>query len=337
MDGDKKDRVRDADLNEANKDSEKPKVPVTTTKPLPSKPAKPLPSLIASSKPPGPTKSLTPTLKTIMLPGKPKASKLGIVKSNPKLSSNANAKPSSAGSKPLSTCAGSKPSSSSSLPSSRSKGRPSSRASSINGSSLVRVSPITPEVGWMPPTPMSPRSALPKVMEEKAGKEKKDLAEKKAVSPMPVRSPQAAQIALPASSPPHPTSPAPPPPTPPAPSPPMPSVPTLEAVDDDIDAARWATEMFSLEYLAKRTEGGQAQSEAGDKAASHLAPFTSAEPVSLDSSQPTSLVHAKEIKLPPHPHTPTYGVLATGSIAQGSLVLEYRCALSDAQVPSQAG
>ncbi|KAH7333790.1 hypothetical protein B0J17DRAFT_529451, partial [Rhizoctonia solani] len=33
---------------------------------------------------------------------------------------------------------------------------------------------------------------------------------------------------------------------------------------------------------------------------------------------------------PPNQHAPTYGVIATGSISQGSLVLEYRCALSDA-------
>ncbi|KAF8600749.1 hypothetical protein BDV93DRAFT_425804, partial [Ceratobasidium sp. AG-I] len=50
----------------------------------------------------------------------------------------------------------------------------------------------------------------------------------------------------------------------------------------------------------------------------------------LASSQPTSLVRVKEIKPPPHPHTPTYGVLATGPIARGALVPEYRCALSDA-------
>ncbi|KAG9099824.1 hypothetical protein FRC06_004781 [Ceratobasidium sp. 370] len=57
-----------------------------------------------------------------------------------------------------------------------------------------------------------------------------------------------------------------------------------------------------------------------------------AKPVFLTSSQPTSLIHVKEIKPPQHHHMGTYGVLATGLIAKGVLVLEYQCALSDTHV-----
>ncbi|KAG9086981.1 hypothetical protein FRC06_002788, partial [Ceratobasidium sp. 370] len=82
---------------------------------------------------------------------------------------------------------------------------------------------------------------------------------------------------------------------------------------------------FGRERLAKRAE------IVGEKpSVPPLTPFTSAEPGFLTSSQPTSRVRVKEIKPPPNQHAPTYGVLATSQIPKGALVLEYRCALSDA-------
>jgi hypothetical protein len=216
----------------------------------------------------------------------------------------------------------------------------------MTGSPLVRVRALSPEP--TPSAPPSPRSGSPSigpgpevvVVKEVEVKEIEVLPKPAEKEPTPppaiVPSPVAARTELPLSSPPR-------PPTPPAPSPPRPSVPSADTGDDDIDAALWATEYdhiganivdaslrerlrsFGREHLAKRAE------PTADKPASlSLTPFTSAEPVFLTSSQPTSLVRVKEIKPPPHQHTPTYGVLATGPIAKGALVLEYRCALSDA-------
>ncbi|CAE6439110.1 unnamed protein product [Rhizoctonia solani] len=216
----------------------------------------------------------------------------------------------------------------------------SSRPSSIDPSPRVRARPLSPAA--TPPAPRSPRASSPLVPEpvvkpavaverekespvDQTGQGTPKLKSEAVLSPVPLHT------ALPPSSP--------RPPTPPAPSPPKPSVPANDADDDDINAAHWATEYdhissnivdaslrerlrsFGREHLAKRAES---------KSALALTPFTSSEPVFLASSVQKSHVRVKEIKPPPNQHTPTYGVIATESISQGSLVLEYRCALSDA-------
>ncbi|KAL5637646.1 hypothetical protein ACGC1H_004157 [Rhizoctonia solani] len=207
----------------------------------------------------------------------------------------------------------------------------SSRPSSIDPSPRVRAKPLSPAA--TPPAPRSPRASSP-LLPEPADKAQREspVDETKAESHA-VPSPVPLHTALPPSSP--------RPPTPPAPSPPKPSVPMNDVDDDDINAAHWATEYdhissnivdaslrerlrnFGREHLAKRTES---KSEVTPT----LTPFTSSEPVFLASSLQKSHVRVKEIKPPPNQHTPTYGVVATESISQGSLVLEYRCALSDA-------
>ncbi|KAG9082921.1 hypothetical protein FRC06_004775, partial [Ceratobasidium sp. 370] len=61
----------------------------------------------------------------------------------------------------------------------------------------------------------------------------------------------------------------------------------------------------------------------------HSSPCPSAGLGFLMSSQPTSLVHIKEIKPQPSQHALTYGVLVTSQIPKGALVPKYHCALSD--------
>ncbi|KAG8794177.1 hypothetical protein FRC12_000276 [Ceratobasidium sp. 428] len=283
-----------------------------------------------------PAKSLTPTVRTVLAP--PKSAKAGS-------SSKSGSSKSAPTPKPLSSSS-SKPSSLSGKVKSVKTG---SRASSMNGSPLVRTRPLSPEP--TPSAPPSPRSGSPSVSpgpdvinkevdERTKSPEPAPRAIEKAPTPPPSNpSPIATRTALPPSSPPR-------PPTPPAPSPPKPSVPTAlstDAGDDDIDAALWATEYdhissnivdaslrerlrnFGRERLAQRAELVGAKPSVPP-----LTPFTSAEPVFLTSSQPTSLVRVKEIKPPPNQHSPTYGVLATSQIPKDALVLEYRCALSDA-------
>ncbi|KAG8740682.1 hypothetical protein FRC10_004060 [Ceratobasidium sp. 414] len=279
---------------------------------------------------PPPTKSLTPTVRTVLAP--PKSTKASSSKSGP---------PKSAPSKPLSSSSSKPPSFTGKVKSIKTG----SRASSMNGSPLVRTRPLSPEP--TPSAPPSPRSGSPSIapgpdaivkeVERTKSVEPVLKVIEKAPTPPPSNpSPIATRTALPLSSPPR-------PPTPPAPSPPKPSAPSADAGDDDIDAALWATEYdhinsnivdaslrerlrnFGRERLAKRAE------VVGEKPSiPPLTPFTSAEPGFLTSSQPTSLVRVKEIKPPPNQHAPTYGVLATSPISKGALVLEYRCALSDA-------
>ncbi|QRW13757.1 hypothetical protein RhiLY_12756 [Ceratobasidium sp. AG-Ba] len=267
-------------------------------------------------------KSLTPIVRTVAVPTKPTKP------SGPPSSKPGPSRPSSS----------SKPASSSSASAKLKPIKTGSRASSMNGSPVIRARPLSPEP--TPSAPLSPRSQSPVAREpEERAKpvEKAPKVIEKAPTPPPSNpSPVAARTALPASSPPRPL-------TPPVPSPPKPSTPSPDPGDDDIDAALWATEYdhiganivdaslrerlrnFGRERLAQRAE------VTGEKpTVPPLTPFTSAEPVFLTSSQPTSLVRVKEIKPPPNQHTPTYGVLATSPISKGALVLEYRCALSDA-------
>ncbi|KAG9111311.1 hypothetical protein FRC07_008061 [Ceratobasidium sp. 392] len=278
-----------------------------------------------------PTKSLTPTVRTVLAPpksAKASGSKTGSSKSAPTL-------------KPLSSSSSKPPSLSGKVKSIKTG----SRASSMNGSPLVRTRPLSPEpTPSAPPSPRSGSSVAPapdSIAKESEARTKSPepvpkVIEKAPTPPPSNPSPVTTRTALPLSSPPR-------PPTPPAPSPPKPSAPSADAGDDDIDAALWATEYdhissnivdaslrerlrnFGRERLAKRAE------IVGEKpSVPPLTPFTSAEPVFLTSSQPTSLVRVKEIKPPPNQHSPTYGVLATSQIPKDALVLEYRCALSDA-------
>ncbi|KAG8714845.1 hypothetical protein FRC11_006861 [Ceratobasidium sp. 423] len=266
------------------------------------------------------TKPIAPTIRTITAPPKKTAS--SSTKVAPKPLSASSARPSSSNLKAKSAAG-------------------SSRPSSIDPSPRVRARPLSPAA--TPPAPRSPRASSPLIPEsvkpvavedekespaDQTGQGTPKLKSEAVPSPVPLHT------ALPPSSP--------RPPTPPAPSPPKPSVPANDADDDDINAAHWATEYdhissnivdaslrerlrsFGRDHLAKRAESKS------DATVPTLTPFTSSEPVFLASSVQTSNVRVKEIKPPPNQHTPTYGVIATESISQGSLVLEYRCALSDA-------
>ncbi|CAE6356403.1 unnamed protein product [Rhizoctonia solani] len=277
-----------------------------------------------------PKPSATPLFST----SKPVAATIRTITAPPKKMASSSTKVSS---KPLS--ASSARPSSSNLKARSAAG--SSRPSSIDPSPRVRAKPLSPVP--TPPAPRSPRASSPlapePVVKTVAVEHEKEspgvqtwhgtpkLKSKVVPSPVPLHT------ALPPSSP--------RPPTPPAPSPPKPSVPMNDIDDDDINAAHWATEYdhissnivdaalrerlrtFGREQLAKRVHSKS-------EAVPPLTPFTSSEPVFLPSSQQNSYVRVKEIKPPPNQHSPTYGVIATKPISKGSLVLEYRCALSDA-------